>query len=80
MDQPIRSRKKELPPDHPTHVPGTPPYPPIPDPDIDVDVIDIKVPGGDAPAPDVDPPRERAGAAADPTVIATDRESRKQQT
>jgi hypothetical protein len=75
MDQSVRTRKKELPPDHPRPVPGKPPDPGDPDRDIDTgdEVIDIRLPGGDAPTPDVDPPRERASSTANPATSASER-------
>ena len=79
MDQPIRSRRKDLPPDHPKPNPGIPPYPAHPDLDIDVDVVDIKLPGDDAPAPDLDPPRERVNATVKPTATVLGTDSCKQQ-
>lgn len=76
MDQPIRSRQKDLPPDHPKPKPGTPPDPA--DPDLDIDVIDIKLPGGDAPAPDLDPARERVNSTVKPAATAPNTDSHKQ--
>jgi hypothetical protein len=75
MDQSVRSRKKEIPPDHPKPVPGKPPDPGDRDRDIDTgdEVIDIRLPGGDTPAPDVDPPRERASSTANPATSAPER-------
>lgn len=77
MDQPIRSRQKDVPPDHPGPKPGTPPDPV--DPDLDVDVIDIKLPGGDAPAPDLDPPRERVDATDEAAATTPITQSRRHQ-
>jgi|OpeIllAssembly_1097287.scaffolds.fasta_scaffold1259059_2 hypothetical protein len=74
MDQPFRSSQKDLPPDHPEPRPRTPPDPA--DPDLDIDVIDIKLPGGDAPSPDLDPPRERVESADKPVATAPDTKSR----
>jgi hypothetical protein len=79
MDQPIRSRRKVLPPDHPTPIPGTPPYPAHPDLDIDVEVVDIKLPGDGAPAPDRDPMRERVNATVKPAATVPDTGSHKKQ-
>jgi len=39
MDQPIRSRRKDLPADHPKPYPGIPPYPVHPD--LDNDSYDV---------------------------------------
>ena len=79
MDQPIRSRRKDLPPDHPKPNPGISPYPAHPDLDNDVDDVDIKLPGDDAPAPDLDPTRERVNATARPAATGPVAESRRQQ-
>lgn len=79
MDQPIRSRQKDLPPDHPGPKPGTAPDPANPDLEIDGDVIDIRLPGDDAPAPDLDPPRERVDATVKPAETAPVTKLRKQQ-
>jgi hypothetical protein len=76
MNQPIRSRRKDLPPDQRGPQPGTSPDP-VP-PDLDIDVNDIKLPGGDAPAPDLEPPRERVIATARPAATASDSMSRQQ--
>jgi hypothetical protein len=79
MDPPIRSRRKDLPPDHTKPIPGTPPYPARPDLDIDADVVDIKLPGDDAPSPDLDPPRERLNATLNSAATVSDTKSRRPQ-
>jgi hypothetical protein len=76
MNQPIRSRRKDLPPDQRGPQPDTSPDP-VP-PDLDSDVNDIRLPGGDAPAPDLEPPRERVSATARPVATAPDPKSRQQ--
>ena len=79
MDQPIRSRRKDLPADHPKPNPGIPPYPAHPDLDNDIDDVDIKLPGDDVPAPDLDPTRERVNASEKPAAPGPVAESRRQQ-
>jgi hypothetical protein len=76
MDQPIRTRRKDLPPDQPAPRPGTPPDPS--NPELDSDVINTPLPGDDAPAPDLDPPRERAGETVQPGSTGPETGSRRQ--
>jgi hypothetical protein len=80
MDQPIRTRRKDLPPAQPAPRPGTPPDPSNPDldsADLDSDVINTPLPGDDAPAPDLDPPRERVGETVQPGSTGPETGSRR---